>query len=1160
VCWQKESGLVLAARFYLFVGMFQESRQIAQRLISGGNSGNGATVFEMEAQLIDYWCLLEDSRQSCSEAGELRRMLAPIESAFSRPSANSTIDLQDLDALLLWSSSRAAKGSVPEAVAVLNQAIALSPTFLPAHSDKCLLLACAGDWEPALDSAQRLLDMDNQHLDGLHIIALYAFTHESQVEDAIQKVEDLDNALRAREGTNAELTTQYAALFSSLCGRQSRVLSICVRMLERVLKSSVPMLKSEEARLYTELGYVLLLQGPAQHNKAMKCFRESSKRDASNVKTLLGLVMGLVVEGAAEDAEAQIELLTLMHSEEELGYILPYLQAKLLQHQKNRQQEGLEKLLLCISRYTAFTSSAGIRRGQEMIAVELGGRRDFHLYALHGLYRLNADFCMSLVLDLFSYIDNTGSTTGSTMVYLLSNPSTATAAAAAVEDDDTEAQRYRVSLLDGSSSGGSATEGLEHEDSPGLLQATALLQQLLQYCPGFISAYIELSRVFRYRGLSTSARRALGQALAFQPQHSGVLLLLAQLEATTSTTTSSLAASSSSSTSSNVQQAERLLDQALACDFSIRSVPKYRLVRGLLQGLQGRLSEALEDVEAVLQAADIHIASSAGSNATSDQHDHASPSAAAVTYTDPLRLLEEDRVCVCILYASLLHLMHRTKESTQALTQSKIIFADTASEMLLLLASAQLQVYKGDYDAAIRILDKISTGSSTSSGSSAGFTQAIRMKAEILLLYTRDREGYIKCFEALRDHNSGSMRAYILLGDAYIRVLNCEQAIEAYLQGLRIDKRNVALCIKTGRAMIASHEYHRAVDFYESRLRENSSNSTSSSERVTLAHDLAKLYLQLDRLDAAERVLQSLLSNTASNSSGSSSSSADSQSLLQEAASLKLLVKVYKGKENFEDVLLTLRHLHTIYKQLYTLSRTGSSSGASSSGSSSSSNDMNVQLAEVCTEIAEVVLVVYEKSKRSEEEALQFLEEALRYHPHCAKALLALGKLYKLQHQVETAIVELKKVVMINDSATIVEALLLLVDCIYTTSSDAAAAVEPLLTYIDTHCTTSRKMNYILLEKTIVLLRRAGRLADVKVVLMNIESREKHSKYYLQDAGYHYCVGLYNRYINDISKAILEFNYCRRCSTWASKALTHMIELYLNPDQDGIWEVIADAY
>jgi hypothetical protein len=37
-------------------------------------------------------------------------------------------------------------------------------------------------------------------------------------------------------------------------------------------------------------------------------------------------------------------------------------------------------------------------------------------------------------------------------------------------------------------------------------------------------------------------------------------------------------------------------------------------------------------------------------------------------------------------------------------------------------------------------------------------------------------------------------------------------------------------------------------------------------------------------------------------------------------------------------------------------------------------------------------------------------------------------------------------------------------------------------------------------------------------------------------------------------QAISEFNLARKDDTWGPLALTHMVELYLNPDQEGAWE------
>ena len=107
----------------------------------------------------------------------------------------------------------------------------------------------------------------------------------------------------------------------------------------------------------------------------------------------------------------------------------------------------------------------------------------------------------------------------------------------------------------------------------------------------------------------------------------------------------------------------------------------------------------------------------------------------------------------------------------------------------------------------------------------------------------------------------------------------------------------------------------------------------------------------------------------------------------------------------------------------------------------------------------------------------------------------------------------------------------------------------------------------------IILLRRAGKLEEVSTFLT---AAEKNDKRCFSHPGFHYCTyvgtsfthssnlshwcycvhgsGLYARFTNDVGRAISELNLARKDEQWGPAALTHMVELYLNPDQEGVWE------
>ena len=239
----------------------------------------------------------------------------------------------------------------------------------------------------------------------MQIIAIHAFTQESQPHDAVQKLEDLDGAIRSREPQSPEIAVAAAALFSGICARQPRALQICARLLERVVKSSsLDSTASSDGRatVHCQLGHVYILQGPGFYEKAMKAFREATRANPENARALEGMILCQICEGSIEDAEAQVELLTLMHAAEDLGHEFAYLQSLMLKQGKQKTKGGtkashLQSLINC---HALFLQ----RRGPSSSGGLEGPFRPY-LNAFQDLLYHNPDQLMLLAMDFFAHME-----------------------------------------------------------------------------------------------------------------------------------------------------------------------------------------------------------------------------------------------------------------------------------------------------------------------------------------------------------------------------------------------------------------------------------------------------------------------------------------------------------------------------------------------------------------------------------------------------------------------------------------------------------------------------------------------------------------------------------------------------------------------------------
>jgi len=97
----------------------------------------------------------------------------------------------------------------------------------------------------------------------------------------------------------------------------------------------------------------------------------------------------------------------------------------------------------------------------------------------------------------------------------------------------------------------------------------------------------------------------------------------------------------------------------------------------------------------------------------------------------------------------------------------------------------------------------------------------------------------------------------------------------------------------------------------------------------------------------------------------------------------------------------------------------------------------------------------------------------------------------------------------------------------------------------------SRPNNYDVLQQLVRLLRRAGQLPEAPKFLTAAEKSSARASF---DAGLHFCKGLYQRFANNPREALQEFNLARGDADWGVEAVYNMVEIFLDPDDNNMWE------
>ena len=163
--------------------------------------------------------------------------------------------------------------------------------------------------------------------------------------------------------------------------------------------------------------------------------------------------------------------------------------------------------------------------------------------------------------------------------------------------------------------------------------------------------------------------------------------------------------------------------------------------------------------------------------------------------------------------------------------------------MHVLLANAYIAIESNDVKKAMSILKAVQKDSTY-------FVESRKMLADIHLKYLKNRKGYARCYYEIVENNP-SFENYKIYGDAMIQINEPEDAAFAFEKAFKEKSDNEIIIRDLGRAYALSHDYEKAIKFYESNI--------EKLNQPDLILDLAKLCVQLKKYEKGEMLLSNEL-------------------------------------------------------------------------------------------------------------------------------------------------------------------------------------------------------------------------------------------------------------------------------------------------------------
>ncbi|KFM79613.1 Tetratricopeptide repeat protein 21B, partial [Stegodyphus mimosarum] len=593
------------------------------------------------------------------------------------------------------------------------------------------------------------------------------------------------------------------------------------------------------------------------------------------------------------------------------------------------------------------------------------------------------------------------------------------------------------------------------------------VQNLHSSCPGYLgfSTTVMLANLKLLEGDFTAAKALLYEYVDKEGKDPEGRILLAQLHLQ----------------EGDLYAASHCLEVALSLNFEVRENFDYLQIKAEIQKQKGLLTDAAETLNF---AKSIAFPQSTGN--------------------DNLRFVKRIPVSKKInLFVELIKIycdLNKQALANEAMREATALFRETMEFDRLRFAIAYFAVSRNDIEGALKILEEIKPGKFY-------YFEALQQRAEIYLNQKKNRIKFVNCYrEAVKE--SATIETLNLLGDAYMRIMEPEKAVEAYEQALKQNPKDVELASKIGTALVKTHNYEKAVTFYKAAIK------TGGPEE--LRYDLCALLCVIKRYKEAEEMISSALEN--------GRGADDLNWLTMESKYLCLLSEVYSKIEMEAEATSALQKAWSVQTRILRKVHMEQSNG----------EEHRKKAKEICCQLA-----IHASRKKDYGSAVQFYREALTFDESDTEILLALAKLHIESHDIDAAR-QYCATVLSKDSENI-PAAVLLADMMFE-AGDLQSAKFQFQKLLDI-----KPDFFEAIARYIEVVRRLGKLDNAEMCLKKAEAATSNVSV---DHGYYYCKGLYEWYTGNTSDALKCFNKARTVPLWGQISLCHMIEICINPDNE----------